>query len=333
MNVTCELGGGCPVRCSVVVTGVYPVQGWDGGPSNDAYTVTLIVAGTWLSPNPLPSKTGLFARIAPSCQVFVTPAPPPQAHCGPASGCISDPINPASGAVYDTIVDFPATAGSLSFKRYYNSSDVSLRYPTYLDPGWRHSFSRSIQPRYASSDYLPYTPNAGSSSLYTDEATACTSGFAEIQASVSTWANANASYANGVCTLSVGATQIGTLTIHYSSWPSPNPSALTLVGFDALRDDGQLVSFNLQNGALVTPPGIPLRMQQTSSGFTLTDPSDTVETYDSTGKLLAVTSRAGVVQTMSYDSSGRLSTVTDSFGHRLSLSYYSQGQLSSVTRR
>ena len=141
------------------------------------------------------------------------------------------------------------------------------------------------------------------------------------------------SYANGVCALSVGGTQIGTLTIHYTIWPMPNPSALTLVGFDALRADGQLVSFNLQSGAVVPPPGIALQMQQTASGYTLTDPSDTVEAYDSTGKLLTVTSRAGVVQTMNYDTSARLSTVTDNFGHRLTLSYDTQGRLSSVTKQ
>jgi YD repeat-containing protein len=307
------------------------VQGWDGGPAYNAYSVTVLVTPVGAGRSvPYAASFGLHSRLAPSCQVFVTRKTPPQPQCGPTPNCVKDPINPASGAVYDTIVDLPSPANSLSFKRYYNSSDVS---PTYLNPGWRHSFSRSIQPRYASLDYLPYTPNADNSSLYTDEATACTSGFAEIKAGVSTWANASASYANGVCALSVGSTQIGTLTIHYTIWPSPNPSALILVGFDALRDDGQLVSFNLQNSALVAPPGIPLQMQQTASGYTLTDPSDTVETYDSTGKLMSVTSRTGVVQTMNYDTSARLSTVTDNFGHQLTLSYDRQGRLSSVTRQ
>jgi len=285
-------------------------------------------------PSSVKGRFGLYTRVAqPSCEVFVTRAPPPQPQCGPTSSCVKDPINPASGAVYDTITDIPSAGGFVSFKRYYNSSDVSPTYPTYLNPGWRHSFSRSIHPRYASSDYLPYTQNADSSSLYTDEATACTSGFAEIKAGASTWANASANYANGVCTLTVGGTQIGRLTIHYTAPPTPDPSTLTLVGFDALRDDGQLVSFNLQSGALVAPPGITLQMQQTASGYTLTDPSDTVETYDSTGKLLSVTSRAGVVQTMNYDTSARLITVTDNFGHQLTLTYSSQGLLSSVTRQ
>jgi YD repeat-containing protein len=258
-------------------------------------------------------------------------APPRQPQCGPTCSGVGHPINPASGAVYDTNVDIPPSGGSLSFRRFYNSADVSV---TDLNPGWRHSYSRTIQPRYdAGSDYLPYAENPDNSSLYTDEATACTSGFAEIQPGASNWTNATVSYANGVCALSVGGTQIGTLTIHYTIWPMPNPSALTLVGFDALRADGQLVSFNLQSGAVIPPPGITLQMQQTSSGFTLTDPSDTVEAYDSTGKLLTVTSRAGVVQTMNYDTSARLSTVTDNFGHRLTLSYDTQGRLSSVTKQ
>jgi len=99
------------------------------------------------------------------------------------------------------------------------------------------------------------------------------------------------------------------------------------------RDDGQLISFTLQGGSIVAPPSIGLKLQQTSSGYTLTDQNDNAETYDANGKLLSLTNRAGVVQTMNYDGSGRLGTVTDSFGHRLSLSYDSQGRVSSVTAR
>jgi YD repeat-containing protein len=75
-----------------------------------------------------------------------------------------------------------------------------------------------------------------------------------------------------------------------------------------------------------------MKLQQTSSGYRLTDANDNIEVYDGTGRLLSVTSRAGVVQTLSYDGSGRLSAVTDTFGHSLSLSYDSQGRLSSVSQ-
>jgi YD repeat-containing protein len=270
-----------------------------------------------------------FGQDPVGCKVYVSALALARALCGPARSCVGHPINPASGAVYDTITDVPSISGSPAFHHFYNSTDSGS--PD-LSAGWRHSFSRNIQPKYGSTDYRPYVQTQDTSSLYTDEATACISGFAEIKARSSTWANATASYANGVCSLNTGSTRIGTLTLLYTSTPTPDPSTLTLVGYDATRDDGQLVSFSVQGGSIVAPPSIGLKLQQTSSGYTLTDGSDNVETYDANGKLLSVTSPAGVVQTMTYDSSGRLGTVTDSFGHRLSLSYDGQGRLSSVAR-
>ena len=160
----------------------------------------------------------------------------------------------------------------------------------------------------------------------------CSSGFAEIKARSRTWANASASYANGVCSLNTGNTRIGTLTLLYTSIPTPNPSILTLVGYDATRDDGQIVSFTLPSGSIAAPPTIDLKLQQTSSGYTLTDRNDNVETYDVNGRLLSVTTRAHVVQTMSYDASNRLSAVTDSFGHGLILTYDGGNRLSTVNR-
>jgi len=270
-----------------------------------------------------------FRQNPVGCKVYVSARALALAQCGPTRSCVGHPINPASGAVYDTIVDVPSASGSPAFQHFYNSTDSGS--PD-LSAGWRHSFSRNIQPKYAGTNYRPYVQDQDNSSLYADEATACISGFAEIKARLSSWANATASYANGVCSLNNGNTRIGTLTLLYTSPPTPNPSTLTLVGYDATRDDGQLVRFSVQGGSIMAPPSIGLKLQQTSNGYTLTDDSDNVESYDANGKLLSVASHAGVVQTMSYDSSGRLSGVTDSFGHHLLLSYDGLGRLSSVTR-
>jgi YD repeat-containing protein len=144
--------------------------------------------------------------------------------------------------------------------------------------------------------------------------------------------SATATYANGVCALTVGGTRIGTLPLYYASPQLPAPGG-TLLGFDATRDDGQLITFTLQGSSIIAPPTIGLKLQQTPSGYTLIDDNDNVEIYDTTGRLLSLTSRAGVVQTMGYDTSARLSTVTDNFGHQLTLNYNSQGLLSSVTRQ
>jgi YD repeat-containing protein len=236
------------------------------------------------------------------------------------SNLVGDPINPASGAVCHTEVD-AKNAGQLGFKRFYNSS-VSVGGT--IGPGWRHSFSSRIKPKYSGSTHLPYVPDPVNSSLYNTEALACTSGFVEIKGQVSTWANATASYSGGICKVSVGSTQIATLPILYMSTPTPVPGVPVLIGLDATRDDGQLISFK-------APPSIAMKLQQVSGGYTLTDADDNVESYNADGRLLSIASRSGVVRTMSYDTAGRLSTVTDSFGHVLTLTYDSQNRLSSVT--
>jgi len=251
------------------------------------------------------------------------------AQCG---SCVSDPINPASGAVLSSEIDLTEQAGSdLGFKRYYTSLGASS---ADFGTGWRHSFSRSVQPKYSIVPFKPYVPiDSSNSSQYADPATACTSGFAQLKSygHISTWASASASYANGLCTLTVNGIVVGTLRV-YSTMPVPISYPI-LVGIDATRDNGQLVSFTVNGGTTTAPPSINWKLQQTGSGFTLTDDVDTIEAYDSNGQLLSVTTRAGVVQTMNYESSGRLGTVTDSFGHRFSLSYDSQGRVSSVTAR
>jgi YD repeat-containing protein len=232
--------------------------------------------------------------------------------------------------MFATEVDLPSDDVSIEFKRFYNSGDSSSNG---LSAGWRHSFSRNIKPKYSGSTHKPYAVHPDNSSLYTSEAAACTSGFAEIKNRVATWTNAVASYGNNVCTLTVGGTYIGTLNLYYQSPPTPAPGSTVLIALDAARDDGQLVSFLVNGSAITAPPGIKLRLQQTGVGYTLTDATDTVETYDAGGKLQLVNSRAGVTQVVGYDSLGRLSTVTDSFGHSLTLTYDSQGRLSSVTRQ
>ena len=260
---------------------------------------------------------------------FVTTRAEKNHQCGANCNSIGDPINPASGATHAREPDLAGQAGALRFERFYNSTDSTS---SALGTGWRGSFSRSLNRRNANVGYLAYQQgDADQSSLYNDPASACSNGFAEIKSRVSTWQAATATYSNGTCWLSVGSTSIGTLAVMYSS--SNLPSALpAIVRIDAIRDDGQLVSFPIDGAAFAPPPGIALKLAASSSGFALTDTADNVERYDTNGRLLSITSRAGIVQTLGYDSSGRLTSVTDSFGHSLTLGYDTQGRLSTVTR-
>jgi len=286
-----------------------------------------VVSGTTYEEN---SGVAMYSRLNPSCKVYVTRDPEPQAQCGSRCNGVGHPIDPVDGSVYDTAVDLPSGEKAIGFKRLYDSGDRSS---TVLSPSWRYSFSRSIRRVQSGSTYKAFTPSSDNSPQYDSESTACTSGFAQIKSGVSTWANATASYANNVCTLSVGTTVIGTLRLYYTSQPTPAPGTTSTILYEATRDDGQVIGFSVSGSSIVAPPGINMKLQISGTGFAITDASDTVESYDANGRLLSIASRSGVVQTMGYDGAGRLSSVTDSFGHSLTLSYDGQNRLSTVARQ
>jgi YD repeat-containing protein len=334
--------------CAAAAQGM--LEWWNSGPNNvyvfDHFTyspnvtgapafegqawgvhVYLTVFNSSACPSGCTDDLGSFGGVglAPSTctQFYVSASPPPEAQCGL---CVGDPINPGSGAVIAMAADIGSSDATLRFERFYNST---AKYAANLSAGWRHSYSRSITPRYSGVAYKAYVQSSSdNSSLHSSAASACTSGFAQIKSRVTNWANATASYANGICRVSLGATSVAILPI-YSNLDAPFGGSAAAV-FDAIRDNGQVVTFWVDGSSLVAPPSINLKLQQSGSGYTLTDADDAIETYDTNGKLLSIMSRAGVVQTMSYEASGRLSTVTDTFGHTLTLTYDSQGRLSTV---
>jgi RHS repeat-associated protein len=264
-----------------------------------------------------PTSCGYWAQV---------PTPPLAETC--SANCVGDPINPGVGNVYKKEEDevYAGGTAAIAFERFYNSADST---GSDIGPGWRHSYDRSIV-----ANYQPTTPGAypGSSatvsSEYSDPATACTSGFAAIQSSVSAWASASASYVNNVCVISTSSGQTWTLPI-LSAYGAP--WVTDPVEYDVIRDDGQTLRYTTQGGVINNPPGISLQLAQTSSGYTLTDDQDNVETYDGGGVLQSITNRSGVVQTVSYDSNGLLSGVTDSFGNALSITRDSVSRIGTLT--
>jgi len=243
--------------------------------------------------------------------------------------CLGDPINPATGAVFSGELDLiDAGSGVLGLNRHYNSNGSIA---TDLGTPWRHGFSRSIAVENLIAIARPYSLSPTTSSCYSDPASACTSGFAEIQSGVPNWAGASPTYVENLCKIIKSGVAIGILPV-YTTDLYPLPLSVP-TAYNVTRDDGQLIRFTILGGVITAPPGIALKLQETASGYALTDASDTTETYDSNGVLQIITTRTGVVQTMFYDTSGRLSTVTDSFGHQLTLGYDPQNRVISVTRQ
>ena len=219
--------------------------------------------------------------------------------CALKNNYVGEPINPATGNVLLTETDIAFQGASpIAYQRHFNSND-----PTGADgvPGWRHSYDRSINVIYGNpvGVYYPLLPLL--SQQYSTPATACTSGFNDLKNSVPGWSGASASYSNGVCSITLNSITIATPNIY--SAPIPNPPQSSPIEYDVVRDDGQILRYPVQGGVVTNPAGISVRFAVTGSGFTVTDDDDNVETYNSSGVLQSITSRAGVVQTISY--SGR----------------------------
>lgn len=102
------------------------------------------------------------------------------------------------------------------------------------------------------------------------------------------------------------------------------------------RPDGQSLSFTFSNGQWVGGSDVVSRLVQTTdtggnpSGWKLVTGDDTVEIYDLNGRLLSITTRAGLSQTLSYDAAGRLSQVTDPAGRTLSFGYDAQNRVATM---
>ena len=110
----------------------------------------------------------------------------------------------------------------------------------------------------------------------------------------------------------------------------------------AYRADGKVLAFNLYNGAFIAQADVDDRLEKLAGGgWKVTTPADAVELYDAEGKLLSITTRGGLVQTMAYSDEstpaaiapvpGLLIGVTDSFGHALGFRYNAASQLVAMT--
>ena len=285
------------------------------------------VALWWTTEPPTPNYNSSLEPITPSspCPLYWVVAIPPSQGESCSNNCVGDPINPAIGNVFtrETDVAFRG-AGAIAYSRFYSSGDTAGADSV---PGWRHSYDRYINIIYANAPAFWPGQSSTVSAQYSTPAVACTSGFSTIQSAVPAWANATASYANGACTLVVNSITIATLPIYAYPIPAPAPEA---VEYDLVRDDGQTLRYPIQSGGSVNPPGISIRLAVTGSGFSVTDDDDNVEAYNSNGVLQTITSRAGVVQTVSY-TSGLFSGVTDSFGNSLSVIRNAQNSIESIT--
>jgi RHS repeat-associated protein len=176
-------------------------------------------------------------------------------------------------------------------------------------------------------------PANDSSSLYSTQAAACTSGWAQIKGQVPGFQNATASFSNGVCTLSLNGSPVTTLPVYDNrgQYITVDSAISSIAVVSAYRDDGHIMNFTASGSGFSAEAGVGYQLVTTASGgYQLIDEQDNVETYDGTGKLLSVADRAGNTQTLTY-STGLLASISDNFGHTLTFAYDNQNRLTSVT--
>jgi RHS repeat-associated protein len=103
-----------------------------------------------------------------------------------------------------------------------------------------------------------------------------------------------------------------------------------------VRGGGKALTFTLNSGVWTQEANVNSRLTQltnagVTTGWSYTTGDDNVETYNASGKLTAITNRAGLTQTLGYDAQGRLSSVTDPFGRTLGFTYDAQNRITGMS--
>jgi RHS repeat-associated protein len=93
----------------------------------------------------------------------------------------------------------------------------------------------------------------------------------------------------------------------------------------AYRPDGRVLAFSEYNGVYSPDGDVADSLLQTSTGWQYQTADDTIETYDTNGRLLSITLRGGVAITVNYAAGSSFPdppvSVSDAFGHTLQFSY------------
>ncbi|CAK0778584.1 hypothetical protein CCP3SC1_970006 [Gammaproteobacteria bacterium] len=98
------------------------------------------------------------------------------------------------------------------------------------------------------------------------------------------------------------------------------------------RGDGRRDTFTLNDATWVADPDVMSVLSgNAQTGWMLITSEDTTEKYGPDGWLTSITTRAGLVTTLTYDGSKNLTMVTGPFGHTLKFSYDSANRVSTMT--
>ena len=255
--------------------------------------------------------------------------------------CTGNPCDPASGVKTQTEVDFRVAAeGVPSYARFYTSKG-SYRTGLGMAPGWRHTYSRTLDEEPDRYPTVFISSPVDQSSFYHSASDACSQGWDDIKASVfaGELTQATGTLVGGnTCKISEGGQTKAFLRVRAGGpWvPFTPPSSNKTV----VRPNGSSIEFEQDGAGWAAPLSGTVSLEQSGSQWVFTDANDIRETYDSSGRLVAITHRNGQTETLDYeltvaqggdDDAATLDRVTGPFGHTLSFAYDANGRLASVT--
>lgn len=97
------------------------------------------------------------------------------------------------------------------------------------------------------------------------------------------------------------------------------------------RSDCSRHFFDSDGNEILNTDGAAEHITYTANvGYQVSRASADQEFYDTTGRLMSLTSRAGITTTLTYNPAGNLSTVSDAFGHQLAFVYDNNSKLLQV---
>ena len=201
------------------------------------------------------------------------------------------------------------STSQLVFSRKYSSAGASSD----ALGDWQHNYSSSLD-----AGGIPTTEWQGTKSTeYPDAETACQSGWQQISDTAynGQLQTAQAVFDAGLCELKLNGATVARLPVQGSDGNSSYPIHILT------RADGSRITFYKQNGVWETTTHEPYQLVFSSSGWNVTTPDGSVETYTAEGKLASITNTQGQITTLSYNGAGQLEKVTSPFGQTLTFSY------------
>jgi len=263
----------------------------------------------------------------------------PAEQCFAGNDTETNPCDPANGNKSQVELDYaPSVAGSLAFQRFYNSMGA-YRSGTSMAPGWRHSYSSTMNEAPDKEPRQVFVSSATRSAVYSTAADACSSGWGDIKDTVFSGdlSIGIATYAgDNTCDITIGGAKKAYLRIRSNSGLTV-PVAQDFKNIT--RANGATLRFELENGVWVNKLNASLTLEELGGNFVFTDTNDTKETFNASGQLISITYRNGQTETVEYnltaaqggdDDGSTLDRVTGPFGHALTLSYDADSRLANV---